>query len=206
MHFSSQRARHSIGQALNWSALLPSQTRMLQQPNFLICGSHTCLPSGKHAMLSGSMWPHVDGAHKHFTCFEGAYTYKRMALVNILHASKELTPARRWSSHKDAARFEDYAPVRSLHLWTHHTDALKKPVPTREKMAPMATLTMDMREREDREPAKLIHLPSLAASSAAIKKVLSPISDRKMSEKAARKPLLPSGPFTSTSCACTRAC
>ena len=33
-----------------------------------------------------------------------------------------------------------------------------------------------------------------------MKKVLSPISDRKMREKAARKPLLPRGPFTSTSC------
>jgi hypothetical protein len=39
------------------------------------------------------------------------------------------------------------------------------------------------------------HLPSRIASSAAMKKVLSPISLRKMREKAARKPLRPRGPL-----------
>jgi len=72
---------------------------------------------------------------------------------------------------------------------------------TRENTAPMVTLMMVMSDSDDTLPAKLIHLPSLAASSAAMKKVLSPISLRKMRENAARKPLRPSGPFTSSSCA-----
>lgn len=50
--------------------------------------------------------------------------------------------------------------------------------------------------REQRDPAKEIHLPSFMAKSPAMKKVLSPISLRKIREKAARKPLLPRGPLT----------
>mmetsp|Transcript_27571 Transcript_27571/g.70240 ORF Transcript_27571/g.70240 Transcript_27571/m.70240 type:complete len:264 (-) Transcript_27571:390-1181(-) len=70
---------------------------------------------------------------------------------------------------------------------------------TLEKTAPMATLMTVMMESEVSDPANEIHLPSFMASRAAMKNVLSPISDRKMSENAARKPLLPSGPLTSTS-------
>eukprot|EP00199_Chlamydomonas_sp_CCMP681_P005784 CAMPEP_0119107488 /NCGR_PEP_ID=MMETSP1180-20130426/10517_1 /TAXON_ID=3052 ORGANISM="Chlamydomonas cf sp, Strain CCMP681" /NCGR_SAMPLE_ID=MMETSP1180 /ASSEMBLY_ACC=CAM_ASM_000741 /LENGTH=231 /DNA_ID=CAMNT_0007092989 /DNA_START=601 /DNA_END=1296 /DNA_ORIENTATION=- len=64
------------------------------------------------------------------------------------------------------------------------------------KKAPMPTLMTVMTDKDVKEPMKDVHLPSLAASNAAMKKVLSPISEKKISEKAARNPLLPTGPFT----------
>mmetsp|Transcript_37331 Transcript_37331/g.83060 ORF Transcript_37331/g.83060 Transcript_37331/m.83060 type:complete len:203 (-) Transcript_37331:617-1225(-) len=67
---------------------------------------------------------------------------------------------------------------------------------TLEKTAPMATDTTVMTPREASDPKNEMALPTFMASRAAMKKVLSPISLKKMSEKAARKPLLPSGPST----------
>lgn len=50
------------------------------------------------------------------------------------------------------------------------------------------------------EPVKLSHLPTRIAKSAAIKKVLSPISDAKISAKAAKHPDLPTGELAIYSC------
>jgi hypothetical protein len=47
-------------------------------------------------------------------------------------------------------------------------------------------------EEKPTEAEKLSHLPNFAASSAAIKNVLSPISDKNIKENAAGNPDLPS--------------
>ena len=60
---------------------------------------------------------------------------------------------------------------------------------------PMATEMTVIKLSATTEPVKLSHLPTLMARRAAMKKVLSPISDRKMRAKAAKQPDLPKGEF-----------
>lgn len=73
---------------------------------------------------------------------------------------------------------------------------------TREKTAPMLTEMTVMTASALTLPKKDIHLPIFMASRAAMKNVLSPISERKIREKAAKKPDLPKGPLASSSYAC----
>eukprot|EP00955_Chlamydomonas_euryale_P103370 365483-Chlamydomonas_euryale.AAC.9 len=67
---------------------------------------------------------------------------------------------------------------------------------TREHTTPICTEMSVMSASDATEPTNETALPSLSASSAAMKNVLSPISERKMSENAARNPDVPSGPLT----------
>ncbi len=71
---------------------------------------------------------------------------------------------------------------------------------TREHTAPIATLITVMTDSAPTDPMKDTQRPSRMASRAAMKNVLSPISERKMREKAARKPLRPRGPSMSAAC------
>ncbi|PNH06357.1 hypothetical protein TSOC_007266 [Tetrabaena socialis] len=71
---------------------------------------------------------------------------------------------------------------------------------TREQTAPMLTEITVMTESALTLPKNDIHRPIRIARRAAMKNVLSPISETKMREKAARKPDLPSGPLNRTSC------
>ena len=64
----------------------------------------------------------------------------------------------------------------------------------------MPTETNVMRLSAATEPVKLSHLPTRMASKAAMKKVLSPISDRKTRAKAAKQPDLPKGELATYSC------
>ena len=71
---------------------------------------------------------------------------------------------------------------------------------TFEKIMPMPTEINVMKDRAATEPAKLSSFPTFMASSAAMKKVLSPSSDRNMRVNAARHPDLPSGELATYSC------
>jgi len=82
---------------------------------------------------------------------------------------------------------------------------------TLEKTAPMETEITVITASDETDPRNATHFPSFIASRAAIKKVLSPISLRKIRENAAKKPLLPKGPLIKTSCTlakhtCSRSC
>ena len=69
------------------------------------------------------------------------------------------------------------------------------------KIIPIPTEMKVIKDRAATEPAKLNSLPTFMAKSAAMKKVLSPSSDRKIRANAAKKPDLPSGEFAAYSCA-----
>jgi hypothetical protein len=66
--------------------------------------------------------------------------------------------------------------------------------------APMPTLIRVITASALRLPTKLIQRPSFIASSAAMKKVLSPSSDRKMRQKDASRPERPRGPSMRYAC------
>lgn len=64
----------------------------------------------------------------------------------------------------------------------------------------MATEMKVIKLRAATEPVKLSHLPTRIAKSAAMKKVLSPISDAKIRANAAKHPDLPTGELAIYSC------
>jgi hypothetical protein len=68
------------------------------------------------------------------------------------------------------------------------------------KDCPMPTDMTDITDSDSSAALKLSQRPNLAASSAAIKNVLSPISDTNIREKAAGKPDLPSCDLAMYSC------
>ena len=68
------------------------------------------------------------------------------------------------------------------------------------KTTPMATDMKVIKLSAATEPVKLSHLPTRMAKSAAMKKVLSPISDAKIKAKAAKQPDLPTGELATYSC------
>ena len=68
------------------------------------------------------------------------------------------------------------------------------------KTTPMATEMKVIRLSAATEPVKLSHLPTRMAKSAAMKKVLSPISEAKIKAKAAKQPDLPTGELATYSC------
>ena len=68
------------------------------------------------------------------------------------------------------------------------------------KTTPMATEMKVIKLSAATEPVKLSHLPTRMAKSAAMKKVLSPISEAKIKAKAAKQPDLPTGELATYSC------
>lgn len=68
----------------------------------------------------------------------------------------------------------------------------------------MPTDMTDMTDSDSSDALKLSQRPNLAASSAAMKNVLSPISDTNIREKAAGKPDLPSCDLATYSCTTRR--
>lgn len=68
------------------------------------------------------------------------------------------------------------------------------------KTTPIATEMKVIKLSAATEPVKLSHLPTRMAKSAAMKKVLSPISEANIKANAAKQPDLPTGELATYSC------